>query len=89
VIFNRIIPSSRSSYTRETREGWPLMTVETKTNGDLWSIKRVLPWLVRWARRAGTRCFYPASAALISPVQNIFLTAHLVVQGRRSLNTCL
>ncbi len=72
VIFNRIIPSSRNSYTRETREGWPLLTVEAKTSGDLWSIKRVLPWLVRWARRAGTRYFYPASAALISPVQNMF-----------------
>ncbi len=21
-------------YTRETREGWPLLTVETKVNGD-------------------------------------------------------
>jgi len=32
----------------------------------------VLPWLVRWARRAGT-----GVAALVSPVQNIiFLTAY-------------
>jgi hypothetical protein len=33
------------------------------------------PWLVRWARHAGTIDF--ALAALVSPVQNIiFLTAH-------------
>jgi hypothetical protein len=37
----------------------------------------VLPWLVRWTRRAGTRDFYPALAALVSVVQNIiFLTIH-------------
>jgi hypothetical protein len=34
--------------------------------------KRILTWLVRWARRAGTRDFYPALAALVGPVQNIF-----------------
>jgi hypothetical protein len=40
-------------------------------------MKGVLPWLVRWARRAGTRNFYLALAALVSPVQNIFfLTVH-------------
>jgi hypothetical protein len=32
----------------------------------------VLPWLVRWACRAGTRDFYSALAALVGPVQNIF-----------------
>jgi hypothetical protein len=35
-------------------------------------MKEVIPWLVRWARRACTIDFYPASAALVSPVQNIF-----------------
>jgi hypothetical protein len=36
-----------------------------------------LPWLVRWARRAGTIDFYPALAALLRQVQNIiFLTEH-------------
>jgi hypothetical protein len=40
-------------------------------------IKGVLPWLVRWTRRAGTIEFRPALAALVSPVQNIiFLTVH-------------
>jgi hypothetical protein len=35
-------------------------------------MKGVIPWLVRWAGRAGTRDFYPAVASLISPVQNMF-----------------
>jgi hypothetical protein len=35
-------------------------------------MKEVLSWLVRWARRAGTRDFYPVLAALVSPVKNIF-----------------
>jgi hypothetical protein len=40
-------------------------------------IKGVLPWLVRWARRAGTIDFCPALAALIGQVQILFfLTAH-------------
>jgi hypothetical protein len=89
--------SSRSSYTRETREGLPLVTVKTETNGDLWSTNER-------ARRAGTSDFYPAWAALIRLVQNIFfLTArfftlyvpfalqpgHAGVPGRLSLNMCL
>ncbi len=40
-------------------------------------MKGVLLWLVRWARRAGTRDFWPALAALVGIVQTIFfLTAH-------------
>jgi hypothetical protein len=35
-------------------------------------MKGVLPWLVHWARRAGTRDFCPALAALVGQVQNIF-----------------
>jgi hypothetical protein len=34
-------------------------------------MKRVLPWLVRWAHHAGATHFYPALAALVSPVQNM------------------
>ncbi len=66
--------------TRETRERWPLLTVETKALGDFWRTnERVLPWLVRWARRAGTRDFYPAMAVLVSLEQNnIFLTANIL-----------
>jgi hypothetical protein len=44
-------------------------------------MKGVLPWLVRWARRAVTRDFNLVLAALVSPVQNIFsLTVDLVFQ---------
>ncbi len=40
-------------------------------------IKGVLPWLVRWACRNGTRDFCSALAALVGPVQNIFfLSVH-------------
>jgi hypothetical protein len=62
----------------------------------------VLPGLVRWACRAGTRDFCPALAALVSPIQNI-LTVHYfnsfvpsaqqagqaAVLGRLSLSLCL
>ncbi len=63
----------------ETREGWPLLTVETEVNGDS---KRTnerghLSWLVCWACSADTRDFCSALAALAGPVQNIFfLTVH-------------
>ncbi len=40
-------------------------------------MKGVLPWLVCWACRAGTRDFCPALGALVDPVQNnFFLTIH-------------
>jgi hypothetical protein len=35
-------------------------------------MKGVFPWLVPWTRRADTRDFYPALAALVGPGQNIF-----------------
>ncbi len=35
-------------------------------------VKGVLPWLVRWARRAGTMDFFPALSSLVIPEQNIF-----------------
>jgi len=41
----------------------------------------VLTWLVRWAFRAGTRDFYSALAAMVSPIQNIlFLTLDYIFQ---------
>ncbi len=66
-------------------------------------MKGALPRLARWARRAGTREFFPALAALVSPVQNIFLAAHFfplcvpiaqqpgqaIVPGCLSLYLCL
>jgi hypothetical protein len=39
-------------------------------------MKGVFLWLVRWARRAGTRDFRPALAALVSPIQNIIFPHH-------------
>jgi hypothetical protein len=36
-------------------------------------MKWVLPCLVCWAGHAGQRDFYPALAALVAPVQNIFI----------------
>jgi hypothetical protein len=67
-------------------------------------MKGVLPWLIRWACRAGPRDFCPALAALVGPVRNIFfLTVHYfnsivpiaqkagqaAVLGRLSLSMCL
>jgi hypothetical protein len=37
-------------------------------------MKGVLPWLVRWARRAGTRGFCPALAVLQSAQYRIFFS---------------
>jgi hypothetical protein len=64
----------------------------------------VLPWLVRWANRAGTRDFWSALAPLVGLVQNIFFPiVHIfnssvpivqqyrpaVRQGHLSLYACL
>jgi hypothetical protein len=43
-------------------------------------MKGVIPWLIRWARRAGTIDFYPALAALVSPVKNIFFSHRTLLQ---------
>jgi hypothetical protein len=43
-------PAARQSFRfkwgAETREGWPLLTVETEANGDLWSTNERGPSLV-------------------------------------------
>jgi hypothetical protein len=64
----------------------------------------VLPWLVRWAIRVGTRVFCPTLAALVGPVDDIFFfivhyfnsfvpvaqqAGQAIVQGRLSLKVCL
>jgi hypothetical protein len=85
----------------------PLQTVETEVNGDSKStvqLKGVLPWLVTWACRTGTRDFCPALAALVGPVQNIFFIPYTIsislstspsklgkaaVLGHLSLSMCL
>ncbi len=41
-------------------------------------MKGILPWLVRWARRAGIIDFYPALAARVSSVQNIFPSLYTI-----------
>jgi hypothetical protein len=66
----------------ERPEGWPLLTVEIEVMGTQRVQMKGVPlcMVVRWARRAGTRDFYPALAALVSPVQNIFfLTVHCCI----------
>ncbi len=91
--------------SRETREGWPLPTVETQVNGDSESTNESNPpRLVRWARCAGSRYFSSALAVLVGPVQNIFFLCvhyfnsfdHIALQagqaavlGRLSLSMCL
>jgi hypothetical protein len=74
--------------TRETREGWPLLTVETEANGtQRVQMKEAFPWLVRWALRTATReFFYPALAALVSPVQNSFSSPCTLLQFYVSLS---
>ncbi len=78
-VMAELLTSPGSEVPGETIEGRPLLTVETGVNGDSKRTKLIgaLPWLVRWACRAGTRYFCFALTALVSPVQNIiFLTAH-------------
>jgi hypothetical protein len=41
-------------------------------------MKGVLAWLVRWARRADTRDFFPSLADLVSPGQNIFCSPYTI-----------
>jgi hypothetical protein len=64
--------------TTEAREGWFLLSAETEMNGRSKSTnENGLSWLFRWTRRTGTRDFYLALAALVSPAQtSFFLTVH-------------
>jgi hypothetical protein len=58
---------------RLERGGPPLMTVETEAIGTHGvHMKGVLPWLIHWARPAGTGDFCPAFAGLVGPVKNMF-----------------
>ncbi len=73
---SRIRIRNTGAETRETGERLPLLTVETEVNGDSKSTNyRVIPWLVRWTCRAGTRDFCPALAARVGPVQKYFFLA--------------
>jgi hypothetical protein len=62
--------NSRKGRSRETREVWPLLTVETEVGTQRVQMKEVLRWLVRWACRYKRFLFCPL-AALVGPVQNI------------------
>ncbi len=72
---------SNFSKARETREGWPLLTVETYVNGysKRTNEREPFPWLVRWACRAGTRDFCSALAAIAGPDPNIFFSSPYTV----------
>jgi hypothetical protein len=90
--------------TRDTRERWPLPTVETEVNGDSKSTyERGPSWSVCWAHSADTRDFF-ALAAQVGLVQNMFLlivhyfssfvpiaqqARKAVVLGHLSLSLCL
>ncbi len=56
--------------TRETKDGWPLLAVETEVNGGSKSTNKrgCHSLLALWVCRAGTRDFCSALAALVSPV---------------------
>jgi hypothetical protein len=56
---------------RETRGGGGLLKLRLLGTQRV-QMTGLLPWLVRWACRAGTRDFCSALAALVGSVQNIF-----------------
>ncbi len=58
--------------SRETREGWPLQSVETEVKRDAKRTNERGPILV------GTRDFCSSLAALVGPVQNIFYSLYTV-----------
>ncbi len=60
--------------TRETREGRPLLTVETDANRDSKSAnERRCPAMAgSFGSSCGYKRFSPALAALVGPVQNVF-----------------
>jgi hypothetical protein len=88
-----------------TEKGGPCWLLKLRPMGNqVVHRKGVLPWLVRWASRTGSRDCCLALAVLVGPEQNIFLvtsqcfTSFLpiaqqaglaVVPGRLSLNMCL
>jgi hypothetical protein len=68
---------------REAREGWPLLTVETKVNGNSKSTNKRGPFLVG-SLGLLVQAIYSALAALVGPEQNIFfLTVHYFVRNLR------
>ncbi len=80
---------------RETIEGWPLLTVETKVNRNSKSTNGgILPWLVRWACLAAPVGQNKIYFFLIVHFFNSFvpiaqLAGRSAVLGRLSLSMCL
>ncbi len=64
--------------SKETREGWPLLTVETEVNGDSKSTNERGPSLLdSLGLSRQYKRFFSAFAALVGPAQIIFsLTVH-------------
>ncbi len=83
---------------RETREGWPLLTVKTEVNGDSRSTYE-MPWLIGWlvgfVMPVRTIALRPALAALAGPVLNIisspqhFFTLLVPIAQQRGLAVVL
>jgi len=65
---------------RETREGWPLLSVETEANRDSSSTyeRGSFLGLVRRAFRAGAKDFRPALATPVGPLQNIISSPYTI-----------
>jgi hypothetical protein len=61
---------------RETREGWPLLTIETEANGDS---KRAVSWLDRWVCRAGTRDFLFCLGCSCRPSTKYFFSSSYII----------
>ncbi len=88
---------------RETREGWPLLTVETEGTQRV-QMKEVLPWLVRWlvmpvqeilfslgcSCRQNTNLFFPHRRHYFNSFDTIAQQPGQAAElGRLSLSMCL
>jgi hypothetical protein len=70
---------ARSILARKTREGWPLLTVETEVNGDSLNTNERDPSLIG-ALCLSCRGFCSAPAAQVGPVQNNFFSHRTLFQ---------
>jgi hypothetical protein len=80
--------------TRETREGWALLTVETGTNGDsksTYNRNGVLLWFVRWACHKHKKrslsclcCSSPPGTKYFFPHRTLHISVHLSLPPSKS-----
>ncbi len=75
-------PLPASVASRDAREGWPLLTVETEANGDSWSTNERGPSLVG---SLALSCQYKRFLSYLG----LSCPKQAVVPGRLSLNMCL